>query len=605
MKNKVKKAIFAFLWLFFLPINIEAQDISFEASVSSNRIVLGSSFQLTITITGVKDTAPVKLPEIDGMESRYLGPSTRISIVNGKYSSSVAHIYTFIPLKTGKFQIPSISTTLSGKTYKTDPIDIEVKDEGASPGVQQDKASSRSLSLKNKVFLVIEVPKAKLYVNEKSSLTFKLFIGGVSLRDIELPSFKHTGFTVDQFQKPKQYRENRGGKAYEVVELKTFIYPTRAGKLEIGPASLKSNILIRSSERRRRGGLNDFFEDDFFMGSFFGRHKKRPITVESNKLIIEVLPLPVEGKPENFSGAVGRFDFEASASPAEVKVGDPVTLRMTARGNGNLKAVTMPALDAEENFKLYDPQIKEEEGIKSLEQVVIPRSDKVKGIPEIGFSYFDVEEKKYKTITRGPFSLKVIKPNEQEDFKILQFDNETKAAVKEQLGRDIIFIKDRPGSFQEINYHLYRSPGFLVLVLASLIAWSGILLAYKRTHKLKTDIVYARRLRAPKQARKGLDEAMQLIEQKQPKKFYNTVFKTIQDYFGNKFHLSSGAITYETVENKLNSGKIKPEILEILKSVFAECDMVRYASAEINENEMKDNLKKTQKIIDHIERYFK
>lgn len=604
MKHRFQTMLFAFLFLFSLPIDIQAQDISLEATVSANRVELGSSLQLTVTVTGSRDAVPLKLPEIDDLESRYLGPSTRISVVNGKFSSSVAFTYTLIPLKTGEFQIPSLSTTISGKTYTTSPIDIKVADSGASPGTPQAKTTSKSLSLKDKVFLTIETPKSGLYLNERSSLIFKLFIGGVSLRDVNFPVIDHFGMAVDQFEEPKQYRENVGGKSYEVVEFKTFIYPTRTGKLEIGPASLKSNILLRNPERRRRpGGFGSFF-DDGFMGNFFGGFQKYPISVESNNLVINVIPLPEDGKPENFSGAVGRFDFESSISPAEVKVGDPVTLKMTIRGDGNMKSVTMPSLDAGENFKLYDPEIKEDAGVKTLEQVAIPKSEKVEEFPELVFSYFDAREKKYKTITRGPFSLEVEKLDEQDQFKIVEFGSDKKVTIKEQLGSDIIFIKEKPGKLSEINHPLYRSSRFAALVLFSFIIWLWLLLGYKKTHKLRTDVAYARRLIAPKQAQKGLHEARQLMEQKQPKEFYNIVFKTFQNYFGNKFHLSSGAITYETLENKLKNNGIPPEILQVIKLIFSECDMVRYASVNINESKMRDVFEKTEEIFDYVERRF-
>lgn len=605
--QRLKKIIFVFLAIFFLPIDLQAQNISIEAFVNSDRIMLGSSLKLTLTVTGTKDVGPIDLPSIAGMEARYLGPSTRISIVNGKFSSSVAHIYTLIPLRVGKFQIPSISITLSGKSYTTDPVDIEVVDQGALRGTQQHKASSQPLSLKDKVFLTTEIPKTQLYLNEKSSLTFKLYISGVSLRDIQYPDFKHTGFTIDQFQKPKQYRENIGGTVYDVVEFKTFIYPTRTGKLSIGSTKLKSNVLIRSTERRRKFGFGSFdsFFDDDFLGGVFDRYQKHPIAVESNDTIINVLPLPKEGKPVNFSGAVGRFDFEASVNPAEVKVGDPVTLKMKIQGDGNLKSAAMPSLEPGSNFKLYDPQIKVEGGAKTLEQVVIARTDKVTQIPAIGFSYFDVKAKRYKTITRGPFSLRVIKPDKLEQFEIIEFADEKKAVVKEKLGRDIVFIKDRPGDFRKINSDLYRSSGFVTLVILSFLIWLSALVGYRRTHKLRTDVGYARRLRALRQAKKELNEARRFLEQQQQKEFYNSIFRTLQEYFGNKFHLSSGAVTIETVNNKLNSYKIETELLKSIKSLFAECDLIRYASVDTDENKMRDNYKKTEEIIDYLEKHVK
>ncbi len=589
----------------FVPIPSYSQDIGFEASVNTSRAALGSSLQLSLTITGTQDAKSIDLPSIDGLEHRYLGPSTRISIVNGKYSSSIAHIYTLIPLKVGKFQIPSISISISGKTFSTNPINFEVVDQGGSQGPKQNGKESQALNLKDKVFLTIEIPKTTVYLNEKNSLTIKLYISGVSLRDIQFPEFKQIGFNVDEFQKPTEYQEIVGGIRYQVAEFKTFIYPTRVGKFSIGPVKQKSNILIRSTESRRRfgsGGLDSFFNDDFF-GRPFERYQKHPITIESNELSMEVLPLPEQGMPNNFSGAVGQFEFEATVSPREVKVGDPVTLRMNVQGEGSLKTVAIPSLKKSDNFKLYEPQIKVEGDKKTLEQVVIPLSEKATQIPAIEFSYFDGEEKKYNTITKGPFLLEVTKLDTKDPFKLLEFGDEKKMEREEKVGRDIIFIKDHPGKFRKKNYLLYKSHGFVALVVATSIIWMSSLLAYRRTVKLKTDIGYARRLQAPKQARKSLSQALKYLEKKQQKDFYNSIFKTLQEYFGNKYHLASGAVTVETVKNNLNSQKTNAKLLENIESVFAECDLIRYASVSPDEGKMREDYKKTEEIIDYVERH--
>src|SRR5262249_40120157 len=82
----------------------------------------------------------------------------------------------------------------------------------------------------------------------------------------------------------------------------------------------------------------------FFGGDPFGA--RRPITVQSEPLHLEVLPLPDAGKPADFSGAVGTFDLHVSASPRELKAGDPVTITTTVEGDGNLAAITPPLLPA-------------------------------------------------------------------------------------------------------------------------------------------------------------------------------------------------------------------------------------------------------------------
>ena len=75
-----------------------AKEIGFEAAVDRNKVSLGGSVQLSLTFEGTQNIPPVELPKIKGVEIRYLGPSTRMSIVNGNVTSSVTHIYTVVPL---------------------------------------------------------------------------------------------------------------------------------------------------------------------------------------------------------------------------------------------------------------------------------------------------------------------------------------------------------------------------------------------------------------------------------------------------------------------------------------------------------------------------
>jgi len=107
-------------------------------------------------------------------------------------------------------------------------------------------------------------------------------------------------------------------------------------------------------------------------------------------VIINVLPLPLEERPVEFSGAVGQFDYNVSVSPNKIKVGDPITLRMTVIGKGNLAAIDMPKIPLDAEFKLYDPQIFEKDNIKKSEQVLIPKHENISEVPALQFSYFDL-----------------------------------------------------------------------------------------------------------------------------------------------------------------------------------------------------------------------
>ena len=359
-----------------------AEDPSVEATVSANKISLKEAAQLTLTVHGGKDIradAP-ELPKIDGFDARYVGPSTRISVINGQYSSERSFVYNLFPAKTGRIQIPSLTVQSNGQDYTTRPIEVEVVDgqatalegQAAAPG----PAQGASENLQDRVFMAVSVPKTEVYLGEKVPFTVKLFIAQLPMRNVQYPKMDKNGFAMENFPQPQQYSQVLNGMKYDVVEFKTFIYPTQTGDLTIGPVNIEGGLLYKGQGRRAPGGL---FDDDFFSG-FFDNYQERPLTVNAQALRVKALDLPSEGKPADFTGAVGQLDFTASIAPAQVKVGDPVTLRMTVSGEGNLKSIQMPVLNSNV-FKTYDPQIKEEGNAKTLEQVIIPTNEKVTGVP--------------------------------------------------------------------------------------------------------------------------------------------------------------------------------------------------------------------------------
>jgi len=603
-KKSILVGIFSFLIsMFFLMASCAyAQDVWVEAELSSKKVALDSMLQFTITVHGDNNIESIQLPAIEGFESKYLGPSTHVSIINGQYSSAKSFVYSLFPLKVGTFAIPAFAVNISGKEFKLQSFPIEVVGSMGNVARLQD---DQPISLAEKLFIVLKTPKQQVFLNEALPVKIFLYVSGLSLRDIRLPELNNIGFTMEEYEKPQQYQQVVNGQRFDVVEFNTKIYPTRIGELQLGPAKIECNLLVQSSRRKTRfGQIQSIFDDDF-LNSFFDRHEKRPVALSTEKVPITVLPLPKEGKPNDFSGAVGHFGFNVSVSPDRVKEGDPITLRMTINGKGNLAAIHFPSLPFEDNFKLYDPHVFEKNTIKKSEQVIIPKSDQITEVPAIQFSYFDPDLNKYRTITKGPFPITVTKLESGEDFKVVGLEGEFRPADPETFGEDIVFIKTRPGKFQISGHHVTNSALFYVIIILAAIFWFGIFLNFKRSHRIKTDIVYARRLRAPRQAKKGLAQAKALIAAGKREEFYDQIFKTLQHYLGNKLQLSSGAVTFENVHAKLSAKNIEPNVIDHIRIIFEECDRVRYASGDIHQDTMNVSYQRLAQNINDLERYLK
>jgi len=600
LKNLILFVLMVGLFILVTP-ECYSQDISVEVEVSSQKVALGSNIQFVITINGSSNVSPVRLPSIDGFETRYSGPSTRVTVVNGRQTSSKSFIYSLFPLREGKFQTPAFDVIVSGKTYTVQSIPLEVV---ASTGGTNLSPDGQPATLQDKLFTVLKVPKNEVYLNEPLPMKVIVFIAGLSVRDIQYPDLNNIGFSIGEYEQPQQYQQIVNGIRYDIVEFNTKIYPSRVGVLKLGPAKIACNIIVPSSRGVSRLGRGSIFADDFF-NSIFDRNEKQPVMLESEGVDIKVLPLPEEGKPSDFSGAVGKYNFNVSVGPDNVKEGDPITLRMTIMGKGNLSTVQIPQLSLKDQFKIYDPQIFEKNGVKKSEQVIIPQSADITEIPAIRFSYFDPQVKQYRTITKGPFPIKVKKLEDGEEFKIVSLNGEYKPFDPEVFGEDIVFIKEKPGTLKISGQHVYNSALFYWLIVLSIMAWAGSLMNYKRLDRIKTDVVYARRLLAPRKAKQGLAHVKGLIAGKDREKFYDAVFKTIQEYLGNKLYLSSGAVTFETVQDKLNSKNIEQSTIDEIEKIFEECDMIRYASADISQDDLTVSYERLANNIDYLERHLK
>lgn len=605
---------FTLLFALFLTSAAFASDVQLEVTVDRNKVALGEALQLNLTFQGTQNISAPSIDKIDGFDARYLGPSTMVSIVNGVATSSITHVYTLVPLKTGTFTIGPFSIQTQGKTLTSKPITIEVV--SASSGGQasrqqiQEELSTTKISaeeLKDRIFLILSAGKRKAYLNEIMPLTIKLYVNRLGVRDIQFPVIETNDFSIEKFAPaPKQYREEFGGVLYDVIEFATDMFAIKPGEFTLGPAKLKCNLVVRRQAQRRRTPFDDdffggFFNDNIF-DDFFGRYEAYPLELKSTELPITVLPLPSEGRPEGFDGALGNFQLNVSATPLEVKAGDPITLKMTVKGEGNFDSVKTPKLQSKDGFKVYDPQVKQNENEKIFEQVLIPESEKVTHIPQINFSYFNTQTGQYQVLTHNPILITVAKAEEAQTKLIELPQTHVKLAQEEELGRDIIYLKNSPGKLRRIGHYLYQCFGFWLFQIIGFILFIGIALFHFKKQRLITDERYARRLRAPAKARKGIQEVNRLLREGKTEEFFDAVFRTIREYLADRFHLSVGGITAITIEEMAKEKGVVNEVLEKIKSIFADCDMARYAPAQFGQKRLEYIFQALKEVIDYLEK---
>jgi hypothetical protein len=235
--------------------------------------------------------------------------------------------------------------------------------------------------------------------------------------------------------------------------------------------------------------------------------------------------------------------------------------------------------------------------------VIIPKSSDIADIPEAVFSFFDTESGEYRSIVKGPIAIEVNPMPKGEELRVFETPQEDVGILhrKEILGRDIIYIKDSPGRLKPKGKFLYKSKLFITLLFILLFAVVSVLIFQRRRDRLQTDIRYARRLRAPRKAKKNLLRVKRLLNSREPDKFFDAVFKTLQEYLGDKFHLPTAGITSNITE-ELRTRNIDTEILDKLKKCFDMCDVARYAPSSISKEQQQEVFRLLVEIIDRLEK---
>jgi hypothetical protein len=585
----------------------EARDIRFEVTIDKSRIALGERAQLGLSFHETQSMPAPDISNIDGLEIRYLGPSTMMTVINGQMSSSVTHMYTVLPLRIGKFQIGPFSFKHKGDSYSSNMITLDVGEDRPVVQAQSRPSELARMNLKDRIFLTLNTEKATAYVNELIPVTVKMHVNRLNVSDIQLPTFDQEGFSKVDFKEPRQYREVLNGIVYDILEFKTSIFGTKAGDYRLGPAMIKCNVVVRKSTARGRS-IDDFYGDDSFRDSFFedffARYERYPMELKSQDVQLIISPLPSESAPSDFTGAVGDYQFIFEANPKAMKAGDPITLKMTINGRGNFNTVLAPKIAKLDGFKVYEPQVKTEDGRKTFTQVMIPESDLVTEIPKVSFSYFDPAQKKYKTISHGNIPIKVEKAKSEAPSQVIGPlpVPEKEEPKDEDLKRDIIYIKESPGRWLSLRHQLYARRPFALAVALPLIFFIAVSIVQKRRERIINDSAYAQRIEAYRFANKHLKELKRRVKAAKPQEFYEQYANVLHGYMANRLHLSTAAVTADAVESALADKKADPDIIKRARDLFRICDEARFSSAKADTFKADTDFRELEVVIEYLER---
>ena len=585
----MKKIQIFVLMIFMGIVQTIAQDVSFDAKVSKRSLGLNERLRIDFIMNQNGDNFTP--PDFSGFRI-VGGPNQSISNswVNGKKSFSKTYTYFLTPKEKGALKIKQATISILGEVYKTTPVDITVTQAVAVP---RDPDSPEYL-IDDNLHMVVEISNSRPYLNEAITVVYKLYFRNPLRisdgRAIENPQFEDFwSHNIDIPQLKVESGTYKGEDYNVVVWRKSVLYPQKTGKLTIEPLSL--SLVIDLPSKRR----------DFF-GNRVVQQSSR--IVSAGKRTIDVQSLPEKGKPADFFGAVGQFDFDALINKNSLKATESFEVKLKVSGNGNLKLFNLPKLVLPNTLEVFEPVHSENikttlygmEGSIEDKYTIVPGFQGKYPISVISFSYFDPKKERYFTLSSNdqivdvyggpvlsnsnqniPLASNQLVTTADESFRFIKLKSDLEPIVKRRFWNSKLF------------YSLMASPLFMLL---------AFVMFARRNQRISNDVEGSRLRAANRLAKKYLGEAKKNLRNKPL--FYDALERALYNYLRAKLKIKMDDFSKEKISQLLSVKNLSPNEIKPFIVVLEKCEIARYSP--VTDAKMQQDFDKAIQVISNIDK---
>jgi len=354
-----------------------ASDTEVLLEMDRTRLQMGLSTDVSLILRNVDDSVElVDFSGIDAFDILNQSQSNSTSTVNGVSTKEVKVTYTISPKEIGTANL-QVTLKIGDQTFKTNTLNVTVE------------ARDESLDdVTEDLFMRTTLSKDQIFFGEKAIVTYELY-SRYNLTDFGFTSpLDIDGFVVESSE-DGQYQPNYitiNGNKYVMYEVKKLMLsPTDIGMHEIPALDFQANV-----------GTGGFF------------NTSKPMYLKTEPQTLQVLPLPTDGRPADFSGLTGNYAIESSYSSTEVSEDNPLTLQVQITGSGNLEILQSikDFLHLDDRFTVYETDKGltsnvTQEGVevtRSFELILIPKEPGQIDIDEASINYFDTESQTYESL---------------------------------------------------------------------------------------------------------------------------------------------------------------------------------------------------------------
>ncbi|MCU6768192.1 BatD family protein [Barnesiella propionica] len=582
------KKIFFILTVFLLTtISLKAEDVRFSAS-GPGQVIKGQQFQVEFTLYNASGK-DFRLPEFSGCTVLYdaVSRGSSMSIVNGNVSrqSTETYVITLRADKEGSFTIPAATIKADGKSLQSNTLSLKIlpPDKAPSSGTPDPYGRNQSIERRSsgdmsdsQVFVRTILSKTKVYEQEAILATIKLYTraAGIQIENYSFPSFE--GFVVQDIPLPQNASfelENYNGLNYKTAVLKkSLIFPQHSGKITVSAG--KYDIVAQVYQ--------------LVNGPFGAMRVPQEVkkTVASNVATVDVMALPA-GKPVSFMGGVGSFSISSSISSEKVRANEAVTIKLVIKGSGNIKYLKNPDIKFPSDFETYDPKVDvnvntssvASSGTRTIEYTTIPRFAGEFTIPGVEFSYFNLNTKKYETLTTPSYKLMVEK-GAPGSSTVTNFTNKEDVKL---LNQDIHYIRLNKMNLQKEPDIYVSGWGYWLWYIIPALLFMAFMVINRKQAAANANITLMKTKKANKVATKRLKIAGKYLKEHQKEKFYDEVLKAMWGYLSDKLSLPLSELTKDNVSAELNRYGAGEELIRDIINILNTCEFAQYAPSQSDE----------------------
>lgn len=545
-------------------------DIALE--LATRRGSVGESIYGELRVENFEECEPPEAPRVEGLRIVFTGiPSDgmHFELANGRTTTRIKRTYSFeiIPQRAGRFEIPPFKIVVDGEAKATQAIAINVL---PSDGQRL-------------LWAEVTAPFDRAYVGQKIPLTLTIYVKpAVHRRRYLDTSEMKRYFSLLELGVFRNREVRISRKAIDEGDDEPtlyYLYKLRTEVTAEHPGMLRFDDIIIGMRYPTQ------LQTDF-LGNYHARRVKN-IRVSPDVAPIEIMPLPTEGRPDGFTGAIGKLNIRVLAEPRNVRVGDPIELTIDLFGDATLETLPPPNLAASESltadFRVPNEELAGETTTqyKRYTQTIRAKDDDIRYIPPIEYSYFDPEKGAYDIARSNRVPLEVM-PTEtlsSADLAIAPDNDATAGPADEALDglRGNIVNADEILRSQPQVTMTHVVAAAAVPPTLCMLGWLGLVI----TRRPEGSDSLTRRKNAAKNAQSRIDNAQTPAE----------ISTALSHYLADRFDLPAGTFVGVNAINELESLGLPPATVAQCRDCIERCDNAAYGGGTQDIQELKREAK--------------